>query len=80
MFLGKKLKKNLIILKSLHKYQYFIKKFSCNQIFSTGLCMGELGENKIQVIDQSDGYLSLFTDAKESINFYNYDNYLPPKS
>jgi hypothetical protein len=27
-----------------------------------------LGANKIQVIDQSDGSLSLFTDAKKYIN------------
>ncbi len=57
--------KNFIILKDLHKYQYFLKKFlACNQISSTGFCWGALGANKIQVIDQSDGSLSLFTENK----------------
>jgi hypothetical protein len=61
--------KNLIILKALHKYQYFLKKFlACNQISSTGFCWGEWGANKIQLIDQFDGSLSLFTDAKKSLN------------
>jgi hypothetical protein len=69
MFLSENSNKNLIILKDLHKYQYFLKKFlACNQISSTGFCWGELGVNKIQVSDQSDGYLSLFTDDKKSLN------------
>jgi hypothetical protein len=57
--------KNLIILKDLHKYQYFRKKFlDCNQISSTGFCSGALGSNKIQVIHQSSGSLSRLTSDK----------------
>jgi hypothetical protein len=60
--------KNLIILKDLHKYQYFLKKFLAgNQISSTGFCWGELGANKIQFIDPLLGSLSLFTDDKNSL-------------
>jgi len=56
---------NLTILKDLHKYQYFRKKFLAgNQISSTGFCSGALGANKIQVIDQFSGYLSPLTDDK----------------
>jgi hypothetical protein len=48
-----------MVLKDLHKYQYFRKKFlDCNQISSTGFCSGALGANKIQVIDQFSGALS----------------------
>jgi len=65
MFLSEELKQKFDYLKRLHKYQYFLKKFlACNQISSTGLCWGELGANKIQVIDQSLGSLSVFTDDK----------------
>jgi hypothetical protein len=61
--------KNLIILKDLDKYQYFLKKFlACNQISSRGFCWGELGANKIQVIDQSLGSLSLFADYKKTLS------------
>jgi hypothetical protein len=53
-----------MILKDLHKYQYFRKKFlDCNQISSTGFCSGALGANKIQVIDQSSASLSRLTSA-----------------
>ena len=53
--------KNLTLLKDLHKYQYFLKKFlACNQISSTGFCWGALGANKIQLIDQLSVFLSPF--------------------
>jgi hypothetical protein len=61
---------NLTILKYLHKYPYFIKKFlACSQISSTGFCWGALGANKIQVIDQFFGSLSVFTDDKKSLTY-----------
>jgi hypothetical protein len=61
--------KTLIILKDLHKYQYFVKKkLPCNQISSTGFSWGELGANKIQVIDQLLGSLSLFADDIKSLD------------
>jgi hypothetical protein len=59
----------LTILKDLHKYQYFIKKFLAgNQISSTGFCWGALGANKIQLIDQLSGSLSPLTSNKNSLN------------
>jgi hypothetical protein len=43
-----------MILKDLHKYQYFRQKFlDCNPRSSTRFCSGALGAHKIQVIDQS---------------------------
>jgi hypothetical protein len=57
----------LTILKDLHKYQYFLKKFlACNQISSTGFCWGALGANKVQVIDQLAGSLAPFISNKKS--------------